>query len=60
VSGFLVPPGDVESLVDRINTLLANPKLRYQLGQKGRAKVREAFNLRQEVTHLLQLFQTYK
>jgi glycosyltransferase involved in cell wall biosynthesis len=54
-SGYLVPPGDVELLGDRIQTLLNNPELRTAFGQVGRAKIEAEFDIRQEAAWLCQI-----
>jgi len=38
VEGFLVPPGDSESLADRLYQLISSPKLREKMGEAGRYK----------------------
>lgn len=45
-TGFLVAPGDLESLVTRLGMLADAPELRAQLGENGRAFVRERFSIR--------------
>jgi D-inositol-3-phosphate glycosyltransferase len=35
VTGFLVPDGDVGALAERIETLVADPELRWRLGREG-------------------------
>ena len=37
--GFLVDPGDVDALADRLTRLAADPELRERLGASGRARV---------------------
>jgi glycosyltransferase involved in cell wall biosynthesis len=37
--GFLVEPGDVDALADRLARLAADPELRARLGAAGRARV---------------------
>lgn len=54
-SGFLVPPGDVGTLSDRISRLLANERLRDRFGIRGEQWVREAFNSRTEARKLYAL-----
>ncbi|MFC3060263.1 glycosyltransferase [Paenirhodobacter populi] len=44
VSGYAVPPGDVDSLVARLDTLLADPDLCARMGAAGRAKVAAEFD----------------
>ena len=39
VDGFLVEPGDVEQLAERLATLARDPELRGRLGEEGRADV---------------------
>ncbi|WP_299410236.1 glycosyltransferase family 4 protein [uncultured Roseobacter sp.] len=55
-SGFLVPPGDAETLADRIRTLVGDPELRAAMGQHGRAKVVTDFDIRIEAARLATLF----
>jgi colanic acid/amylovoran biosynthesis glycosyltransferase len=55
INGYLVPPGAVEPLAQRIVQLLNDPNLRQQLGQEGRFKVEQEFNLAQEVSWLKQI-----
>lgn len=55
VSGFIVPPGDVETLADRLDRLLSNPALCARMGQAGRAKVEVEHDIAHEVAWLAQL-----
>jgi glycosyltransferase involved in cell wall biosynthesis len=43
VTGFLVPPGDVEALRDRLAYLLAHPRVAAAMGDAARARVLERF-----------------
>jgi glycosyltransferase involved in cell wall biosynthesis len=43
VTGFLVPPGDVPALHDRLDQLLRDPALAHRLGQNSRELVLERF-----------------
>jgi len=42
-TGFLVPPGDVAALADRLEQLATDPGLRRRLGAAGRERYRERF-----------------
>jgi glycosyltransferase involved in cell wall biosynthesis len=56
-TGFLIPPGDLTALTDRLLQLAAAPELRAQMGLRGRAFVRENFAVEKMVadTHALYL-----
>jgi glycosyltransferase involved in cell wall biosynthesis len=56
VNGFLVPPGDIRSLADRITQLLENPGLRATIGQAGRTTVLEKFNMALRVEEFMKLY----
>ncbi len=43
VTGFLVPVGDVDAMADRLQRLLADPKLAAGMGQRARELVAERF-----------------
>lgn len=60
VSGYLVPPGDVESLVDRLNQLLSDTDSHDSMGEAGRQKVVTEFNIRSEAARLSALFKAYQ
>jgi len=45
VDGFLVEPGDVEAMADRLAELAADPALRHRLGEAGRASVHERYSV---------------
>lgn len=55
VTGYLVPPGDAETLAARIITLAADPELRAEMGERGRAKVVEEFNITTEAARIAAL-----
>ncbi len=57
VSGYLVPPGDVESLTDRIEKLVKDEGVRSRFGAAGRAKVEQDFNINRETQRLEQIIQ---
>ncbi len=55
INGYLVPPGAVEPLAQRIDELLEDASLRQQLGQAGHLKVAQNFNLAIEIPKLKQI-----
>jgi glycosyltransferase involved in cell wall biosynthesis len=56
VTGFLIPPGDIAALADRLARLLADPALRNRLGKAGYDKVRERFSVNGRVKDYLSLY----
>lgn len=56
-TGFLVKPGDLNTLGDRLCRLAAEPELRARLGAHGRQFVRERFGVERMVEELYQLYQ---
>ncbi|MEL6843722.1 MAG: glycosyltransferase, partial [Bacteroidota bacterium] len=52
VTGYLVPDGDVERLVDRISSLLSDRSLQLRMGQAGRKRALERFTLDRLVSDL--------
>ena len=55
-SGFLVPPGDAGAMAERILQLLGDRELGERMGSSGRQAVEANFNLRTNVSRLLQLY----
>lgn len=55
-TGFIVPPGDVAALSDRIAELASDPALRSRLGAAGRERVVEHFDSTVEASRLATLF----
>jgi glycosyltransferase involved in cell wall biosynthesis len=53
VEGLVVPPNDVYSLAAAMRSLLKNEDLREQMGQAGRRKMDDKFNIHEEVDKLL-------
>lgn len=60
VNGYLVPPGDIDSLVDRLERLLEDPEARTRMGDAGRQAVTAEFDIRTETARLSALFQAYQ
>jgi colanic acid/amylovoran biosynthesis glycosyltransferase len=55
ISGFIVPPGDPNTLKERIDALLADGTLRNRFGESGRKKVKRHFDIRKEAAWLHQI-----
>ena len=49
VNGFLITPGDVSMLKERIRSLVSDQKLRLKLSENAHQTIRENFSLRQNV-----------
>lgn len=58
-SGWLVPPGDEAALAQAMTEALDHPELRQSLGEAGRARVAEAYNIHHEAAWLSELFTHY-
>ena len=56
VSGFLIPPGDADALVDRILRIADDPELRSRMGAAGQVRVRTEFDVRTEAARVGALF----
>ncbi len=54
-TGLLVPAGDAEGLFAAVEALLQDPELRRQMGQAGRERVRERFNIARNGRRLVEL-----
>lgn len=46
VNGYLVAPGDIEALANRVAALIADPALLARMGQAGRSNVEKGFTAR--------------
>ena len=55
-TGFLVPRRDVRAIAERILQLLEDPLLRASMGQMGRKKVENDFDVRRYVARLLECY----
>ena len=55
-TGFLLQPGDLSGLTERLLRLASNAALRERLGQRGRQFVKERFNVQQMVDDLHRLY----
>ena len=57
-TGFLVPERDSNTLAERLNRLLTNRSLRYEMGQSARQLAVEKFNLRHQTGSLEKLYES--
>jgi glycosyltransferase involved in cell wall biosynthesis len=55
-TGFLVPPGDLVGLKERLLRLVRDPALRQRLGRRGQQLVQERFSVQRMVDDLYQLY----
>jgi glycosyltransferase involved in cell wall biosynthesis len=55
-TGFLVKPGDIETLCKRIEEIASNPDLGRRLGERGREIVRSRFDVRSMVDAIHELY----
>ena len=58
VSGYLVPPMDVEALADRTIDLLESPALRSQFGQAGQERAISMFKIETMVNKINDIYQS--
>jgi glycosyltransferase involved in cell wall biosynthesis len=56
VTGFLVPPRDIDALTLNICRLLENSALRVAMGQRGRARVQQHFTARRAADQTQELY----
>jgi len=59
VDGLLVAPSDVEAFADAIQRLVKDPDLRRRIGQAGRERVLDKFDLRKNSAALAEVFRCY-
>jgi len=52
ITGFLVPQRDIQSLADKIETLICNPQMRTEMGEAGRKKYESDFTQMKFEYHL--------
>lgn len=57
INGFCVEAGDLETITDRLELLLASMPLRKKLGQEGRKKILCKFNAKENIDKLQVIYQ---
>ena len=55
-TGFLIRPGDLAGLTERLLRLARDPNLRTRLGERGRAFVKERFSVEKMIQDLEALY----
>ena len=55
ISGLLVPERDVDALVTALTTLAGDPQMRVTMGENGRKRVLDAFDLKKNTHHVFEL-----
>jgi glycosyltransferase involved in cell wall biosynthesis len=56
IDGHLVPPSDLDALVDALTTLMDDAALRQRLAASGRARILEHYDLHRNVEQLARIF----
>jgi colanic acid/amylovoran biosynthesis glycosyltransferase len=59
-SGFLVEERNVDSLAEKIEFLISNPKLRIEIGKNGRKKIEEKYSFQKANEDLIKLIFKYR
>ncbi len=57
-NGFLIEPGDVNTLIKRLQQLLGNPELRIRMGKAGRQRYVENFRFEQMVQKTIEVYRS--
>jgi colanic acid/amylovoran biosynthesis glycosyltransferase len=56
IDGWLIPPGNEHEFAAAIAKLIGDPELRQRLGQAGRARVQEQYELQRNTEHLAEVY----
>jgi glycosyltransferase involved in cell wall biosynthesis len=56
INGILIPPNNIEALVQAIEKLIGDPLLRKQLGDNARKKIEERFDIKKNINEYVNLF----
>jgi len=54
--GFLVAPGEPDTLADKVETLLNDPELRRAMGRNGKTRIQEHFGLKDQVREIMSAY----
>jgi len=55
-TGFLVPPSDINAMAEKIIYLISNPAVAKQMGEKGRKRVEELFDIKERVKDIERIY----
>jgi glycosyltransferase involved in cell wall biosynthesis len=58
VSGFILPFGDIEGLVAKIQLLMDKPELRIQMANAARQRMVEKFDEKKWVSHMIEIYKS--
>jgi glycosyltransferase involved in cell wall biosynthesis len=56
ITGFLVPPGDIDCLASKISTLLDDPELRKKMGIRARELIKEKYTVGEMAQKILGIY----
>ena len=57
-NGYLVKPGDTDTMVKRINELIKDKTRRIEMGIKGRRKLEQEFNKQKQIQKIIEIYDT--
>lgn len=58
ISGLLVQPNDVDAVAEALERLIHDPKLRVELGEAGRRRVEQRFDIKRNIGKRVELFES--
>lgn len=58
VTGFIVPPDELDALTDRVRSLLVDPSRAQEMGAAGQAHIRQRFDLNRYVDQMIASYRT--
>lgn len=56
VTGFLIPPGNLKAMAEKIDFLIQNPKIAQEMGRRGRQRVGREFVSQNYVRRLFEIY----
>ena len=58
ITGYIVPPKNIDALADKIMEIILNPERGIDMGEKGKQRVVEVFSLETMVTKYVELYRS--